>query len=111
MPKKSTVAKPPLTPIAKPGATASPATGTASDCAQFRRLLELSSDWYWEQDQHYRFIDTGASTEMQVRNGWEVRVGSTRWDNPSNDLTPEQWAAHRACSTRASRSGISNTAA
>ena len=75
---------------------ASPAPGAASDGAQFRRLLELSSDWYWEQDQHYRFIDTGASAEMQVRTGWEVRIGSTRWDNPSNDLTPEQWAAHRA---------------
>ena len=59
----------------------------------FRRLVALSSDWYWEQDEHYRFLDLGSEPGTAR---WEVNVGKTRWDNPTSDLSPEQWSAHRA---------------
>ncbi len=63
---------------------------------RFRELAELSSDWYWEQDEQFRFVS-------QI--GEEVRhpgtrpgryVGLTRWEAHSASLTPQQWAAHRA---------------
>jgi PAS domain S-box-containing protein len=66
------------------------------DGARFRRLMELSSDWYWEQDEQFRFKDVGSISETHLRAGPAAYVGSTRWDNPNTDLTPAQWAAHRA---------------
>jgi diguanylate cyclase (GGDEF)-like protein/PAS domain S-box-containing protein len=55
-------------------------------------LVELSSDWFWEQDAHYRFTFT--SETMQVGFVNVTRIGSQPWDQPTN-LTPAQWAAHR----------------
>ena len=56
-------------------------------------LVDLSSDWFWEQDQHYRFtvnsvggFGLGPSANI---------IGMTRWELPIQ-LTEEQWAAHRA---------------
>jgi PAS domain S-box-containing protein len=62
---------------------------------RFRNLTELSSDWYWEQDENYRFIDmtrvpTGSSS---LRAGGYT--GKARWEIYAESLAPEQWAAHR----------------
>jgi PAS domain S-box-containing protein len=64
--------------------------------ARFRALTELSADWYWEQDEHFRF--TGLSESVQERAGLTVEtyLGRTRWDLPAVDLSGEQWSAHRA---------------
>jgi len=51
---------------------------------RFRRLAALSSDWYWEQDDQFRFVAvTGDFTE---KSGISVErlLGKTRWD-----LTPQ----------------------
>jgi diguanylate cyclase (GGDEF)-like protein/PAS domain S-box-containing protein len=47
---------------------------------RFRRLLALSSDWYWEQDTHLRFtsITGGFFDKGQIRP--ERFIGKTRWD-------------------------------
>ena len=60
---------------------------------RFRRLLELSSVWYWEQDEEFRFVDIGAGpAEAALPDAY---IGQTRWENDSCDLTEEEWAAHR----------------
>jgi PAS domain S-box-containing protein len=55
-------------------------------------LIDLSSDWFWEQDVEHRFLentldDIGSLGAVSV-------IGKTRWELPIN-LSEEQWAAHR----------------
>jgi len=62
--------------------------------ARFRDLLEMSSDWFWEQDEHYRFTDTSfehLGSDLQGRH----TLGKTRWELPIRGLTPKQWHEHR----------------
>src|SRR5437762_2252727 len=33
--------------------------------ARFRSLIQLSSDWYWEQDAELRFVATGGATDAR----------------------------------------------
>ena len=63
---------------------------------RFRSLTQLSSDWYWEQDENFRF--TGMSQSIAARSGLEAtdHIGKTRWDLPAPNLGEAQWAAHRA---------------
>jgi PAS domain S-box-containing protein/diguanylate cyclase (GGDEF)-like protein len=60
---------------------------------RFRSLTELSSDWYWEQDEACRFVTSGSSARGA---GCANDIGRTRWELPGTDLSPAQWAAHRA---------------
>lgn len=58
-------------------------------------LAALSSDWYWEQDEEFRFreiSDPGAKPERRALH----HAGRRRWELEDTNLTPEQWAAHRA---------------
>lgn len=67
----------------------------AASEARFRSLTNLSSDWYWEQDEHFRFRDIGDAgprIDLHASNP----VGKARWELDNTNLTPEQWAAHRA---------------
>jgi len=60
-----------------------------------RSLAALSSDWYWEQDEEFRFRDiddSGAKPERRALH----HVGRRRWELEDTNLTSEQWAAHRA---------------
>jgi diguanylate cyclase (GGDEF)-like protein/PAS domain S-box-containing protein len=61
---------------------------------RFRSLTALSSDWYWEQDDQYRFID--ASSGLRERTGNDEHLGKTRWELPAVGVSEERWAAHRA---------------
>jgi PAS domain S-box-containing protein len=64
--------------------------------ARFRSLTQLSSDWYWEQDENFglKFM----SRRMGERTGLEASayIGRKRWDQPALNLTDADWAAHRA---------------
>lgn len=63
--------------------------------ARFRSLTELSSDWYWEQDEQLRFRDIGDAglrIDLHARNP----VGKARWELEDTNLGPAQWAEHRA---------------
>ncbi|MEZ5853247.1 MAG: PAS domain S-box protein [Hyphomicrobiaceae bacterium] len=64
---------------------------------RFRALVELSSDWYWEQDENYRF--TAISNPIGYRAGSDPRalLGKCRWDIPTLGVTEEQWRQHRQC--------------
>ncbi len=63
------------------------------DQERLRDLVDLSSDWFWEQDADYRFtVNTiggyGGLDPNRI-------VGKFRWQLPLK-LSVEQWAAHRA---------------
>ncbi|HVY05201.1 MAG TPA: EAL domain-containing protein [Burkholderiales bacterium] len=61
--------------------------------ARFRSLIELSADWYWEQDEQQRFTflsaeaDTGTNLNMST-------LGLTRRQLPGIDLESADWNAH-----------------
>ncbi len=62
--------------------------------ARFRSLTELSSDWYWEQDQNFRFVNF--STGADLHDSPDLFIGKTRWELPGA-VAPEQfWVEHRA---------------
>ncbi|MGN2392486.1 EAL domain-containing protein [Pelomicrobium sp. G1] len=63
---------------------------------RFRRLTELSADWYWEQDEslRYTFISGGISAAAGRRP--EEYLGKTRWELPFLRLGEEALRRHRA---------------
>lgn len=69
--------------------------------ARFRALTSLSSDWYWEQDEEFRFVsvkgEQAAWTESAGRHFLgETYLGKTRWEMGDTHLTQSQWEQHRA---------------
>ena len=62
--------------------------------AHFRSLTELAADWYWEQDDQFRFIDL--SDGLRERLGSDGQLGKTRWELASFSVSEERWARHRA---------------
>ncbi len=64
--------------------------------ARFRALTELSSDWYWEQDEHFRFIRVDGNTEVLNVLPSNEYEGKTRWDTGVQGVSPAQWDMHRA---------------
>jgi PAS domain S-box-containing protein len=64
--------------------------------ARFRDLVELSSDWYWEQDEQFRF--TGMSAGISRKSGLDTAaiLGKRRWELPIEGLGEAEWAEHRA---------------
>ncbi|HSU76073.1 MAG TPA: PAS domain S-box protein [Burkholderiales bacterium] len=62
---------------------------------RFRSLTQLSSDWYWEQDETFalRFM----SQRMGEKTGLAASafIGRKRWDQPALNLGDEDWARHR----------------
>jgi diguanylate cyclase (GGDEF)-like protein/PAS domain S-box-containing protein len=64
--------------------------------ARFRALTGLSSDWYWEQDENFRFVRLdGAMVKLAGRAG-AASLGKTRWETGALNMTEADWAAHRA---------------
>jgi diguanylate cyclase (GGDEF)-like protein/PAS domain S-box-containing protein len=61
---------------------------------RFRDLAEISSDWFWEQDENFRFtmVSVGISRFMDP----QAMLGKTRWELPVLGIDQSQWAAHRA---------------
>ena len=63
--------------------------------ARFRSLANLSSDWYWEQDEELRF--TWASPGAEARGApLHSSLGKRRWEVPEYTPLSESWDQHRA---------------
>ena len=62
---------------------------------RFRRLTTLSSDWYWEQDEHFRFVQLHGDVDPKTKAANEVHVGKTRWEIGALNLTELDWDNHR----------------
>ncbi|HQR99833.1 MULTISPECIES: PAS domain S-box protein [unclassified Polaromonas] len=71
---------------------------------RFRSLTQLSSDWYWELDDQFRFtrMSSGAARfgRLPAGPGGQVLIseyiGRTRWDIDDNPRNKAAWAVHRA---------------
>jgi diguanylate cyclase (GGDEF)-like protein/PAS domain S-box-containing protein len=63
---------------------------------RFRSLTELSSDWYWEQDENFRFTKVSDSLQRRIGQIPYSVIGRARWDLPTLNMTEADWAAHRA---------------
>jgi PAS domain-containing protein len=72
--------------------------------ARFRDLTALSSDWYWEQDEHLRFINASHGIFQKLGRNPADMVGKTRRELPGNVFSDAEWDAHQAISMRACRS-------
>ena len=60
--------------------------------ARFRKLTDLSSDWYWRQDENLRFTHTA---DEKAGYSMPVSLGKTRWELPVTPLSAS-WDEHRA---------------
>jgi len=60
--------------------------------ARFRKLVELSADWYWEQDSNYRFTQYVGSGVI----GAGDVLGKTHWELPNVVLGDAKWAEHKS---------------
>ncbi|HEX2334022.1 MAG TPA: PAS domain S-box protein [Burkholderiales bacterium] len=62
---------------------------------RFRRMVEMSSDWYWMQDEHFRFVEV-AGLDVQEADT-DVVIGKARWEIPGLGALPDKvWENHRA---------------
>ncbi len=62
---------------------------------RFRRMVEMSSDWYWVQDETFRFVSLPGLANRGL--DAEVVIGKTRWEIPDLAPLPEKvWEQHRA---------------
>jgi diguanylate cyclase (GGDEF)-like protein/PAS domain S-box-containing protein len=60
---------------------------------RFRSLTALSSDWYWEQDENFRFTHLSPGLKGKLGDVVEGGIGKTRWELPYRDA---DWTEHRA---------------
>lgn len=71
---------------------------------RFRSLMMLSSDWYWEQDENFRYVSSiggprGAWGPDSFRGGPDqvaASLGKCRWEFDGATPLGTSWAQHRA---------------
>jgi PAS domain S-box-containing protein len=62
--------------------------------SRFRRMVELSSDWYWVQDENFRFVELSGVEKRGIDP--EALIGKARWELPGVGALPERaWRQHR----------------
>ncbi|HLQ01741.1 MAG TPA: PAS domain S-box protein, partial [Burkholderiales bacterium] len=62
--------------------------------SRFRRMVELSSDWYWVQDENFRFRELAGLEKRGVDP--ESFIGKARWELPNLGPLPDKvWQQHR----------------
>lgn len=64
--------------------------------ALFRELALMSSDWFWEQDTDFRFIQMSENFTPKTGVDQSLTLGKTRWELPVVGVSDEAFAAHRA---------------
>jgi PAS domain-containing protein len=57
---------------------------------RYRALNDLTSDWYWEQDSHFRFTQVVGCSPV----GTGDILGLTHWDLPNVVLPDGGWGEH-----------------
>jgi PAS domain S-box-containing protein len=61
---------------------------------RFRSLTQVSSDWYWEQDEQFRFTMMSGGVKDAVGIAPEEFIGRTRWDRATG-LSEAELDAHK----------------
>jgi len=64
--------------------------------ARFRSLAELSSDWYWRQDEQLRFTYTSRQPDETAAYPSDWVIGKTRWELPGITPLSFTWPEHQA---------------
>ncbi|MDZ4075548.1 MAG: EAL domain-containing protein [Hylemonella sp.] len=63
--------------------------------ARFRSLTDLSSDWYWEIGENFRFTNFVGYRDGKSIMTRDESLGKTRWELGALNLSPDDWDAHR----------------
>jgi len=64
---------------------------------RFRRMVEMSSDWYWVQDEQFRFVELPGLVSHDPDSDTDIELGKTRWEIPRLGALPQKvWEQHRA---------------
>ena len=63
---------------------------------RYLALSRLSSDWFWDQDAEFRFVDVDADTDEYGGLVRAVHLGKTRWELPYTEPVGTTWELHRA---------------
>ena len=63
---------------------------------RMRALLDLSSDWYWVQDEHYRITERSGGVLESNSLPAAADIGKAHWELGYLNMTAADWAAHRA---------------
>src|SRR6202166_594882 len=63
--------------------------------AGFRSLIGLAFDWYWEQDERYRFVSHRGATDDAAGFAKEGIVGKALWDLSIDNMSEADWRTHR----------------
>ncbi len=61
----------------------------------FRELALMSSDWFWEQDANFRFVQMSENFTPKTGVDQSLTLGRTRWELPIAGVSEEAFAAHR----------------
>lgn len=64
--------------------------------SRYQAMAELSSDWFWEQDEHFRFVRFSGDHYHKGGLPTDQLIGHTRWEVPLIGVSDEALAAHRA---------------
>jgi diguanylate cyclase (GGDEF)-like protein/PAS domain S-box-containing protein len=64
--------------------------------ARVAALLKLSNDWYWEQDESFRYTRFDGRVDELLASDSRPLIGKRRWEIPSNEPVHGTWAEHRA---------------
>ncbi|MDP2035475.1 MAG: PAS domain S-box protein [Polaromonas sp.] len=62
---------------------------------RFRALTELSSDWFWQQDENFRFVPVPGEASRLTAMSRDA-LGKTPWELNHVDMDESVWAAHKA---------------
>ena len=58
-------------------------------------MVAMSSDWYWRQDEQFRFVELSGPEKASFNA--EAPLGRARWEVPDIGVLPEKvWEQHRA---------------
>jgi PAS domain S-box-containing protein len=61
----------------------------------FRSLIGLAFDWYWEQDERYRFVSHRGAADDADGFTEEGIIGKALWDLSIDNMSEADWRTHR----------------
>jgi diguanylate cyclase (GGDEF)-like protein/PAS domain S-box-containing protein len=64
--------------------------------ARFRSLTDLSSDWYWELDEEFRYTRIDGNRQSKSIMKSAPFLGKTPWEVGALNMSEEDWMTHRA---------------
>ncbi len=62
---------------------------------KFSELVDLSSDWYWEQDDQFRFCAISGGATNKGGSRIDTSLGKTRWELAIHEPDADDWKRHR----------------